>query len=308
MAVKLIVEPRAVYSWDEFRKKPPFSIALDGLVNDAPQRDPSGPYANFDHHSHCDRLATRATCEQVHMEINMGLFNTFRQNGIPTANIYVNDCDEDTCLSIWLLMHHERVTGHGEPAINRLVYYEDRLDATAGSYPFGDTETRRKMAWIFEPYTKQRYEGKVAGMNSQEMRAVIENVLARISTFTLDGSEQVGLDGSYEIIGGGRSWKFIQETGPFARIAMFVDKIDAFAVFLGKREKRYRYVIGRRSVWIPFNLELIYERLNEADKEVVTENNRWSGSNTIGGSPRMTGSTLKPKEVERIIDDTVSKK
>lgn len=300
---KLIIEPGKVYSWDEFRKqKPPFSIALDGIVADSSKRDPAGPYANFDHHTNCDRIATRATCEQVHFEINMGLFETFKLNGIPTANIHVNDCDEDTCLSVWLLQNHERVIGHGEPAINRLVYYEDRLDSSAGSYPFGNTETRRKMAWVFEPYTKPRFEGKVSSINSREMQAIIENVLARITAFTLDRSEEIGLDGNYEVIGGNKSWKFIQETGPFARLAMFVDHVSAFVVYVGKQEKKYKYVLGRKSVWVPFDIEALYEVLNEADASVVTDTNKWSGSNTIGGSPRLSGSSLKPKELERIID------
>ncbi|HLC71450.1 MAG TPA: hypothetical protein VJI32_05560, partial [Candidatus Nanoarchaeia archaeon] len=139
MAIELHVEPRKVYTWSEFvGAKPPYSIALDGFVNAPTQRNPRGPYANFDHHSGVDRLATRSTSEQVHMEINMGLFDTFRMNGVPTAHVHVNDPDEDTCLAWWLLKNNEQVRGHANPRINRLVYCEDRLDCTAGAYPFGD--------------------------------------------------------------------------------------------------------------------------------------------------------------------------
>ena len=99
--IELRIEPRVVLSWEQFQlEKPPFSIALDGYVNEGTRRNPSGPYANFDHHSHVDRISTRSTAEQVHMEINLGLFDTFRVKGKPFANLYVNDCDEDTTLAL----------------------------------------------------------------------------------------------------------------------------------------------------------------------------------------------------------------
>src|SRR5207249_2601666 len=144
-SIRLFVEPGQVYSWLQFtHAKPPYSIALDGLVNDRPRRDPRGPYANFDHHARVDRLATRSTAEQVMLEINLGLFRTFQRDGEPTANLYVNDADEDTCLSVWLLRNHAEVMGGSMP-LARLVYFEDRLDATAGAYPLRDALQYRQM-------------------------------------------------------------------------------------------------------------------------------------------------------------------
>ena len=94
MSIDLWVEPGRVYSWDEFRlEKPPFSIALDGVVGEPTKRDYFGPYANFDHHLGVDRTSTRSTSEQVYIEINLGLFEQFRKNGIPYANVFVNDPD-----------------------------------------------------------------------------------------------------------------------------------------------------------------------------------------------------------------------
>src|SRR3989344_4598111 len=107
MVVNLYVEPRKIYGWSDFKKvKPTHSIALDGIVDAKTQRYPRGPYANFDHHTKSDRLSTRSTSEQVRIEINMGLFNTFKKDGLPYANVFVNDADEDTCLAYWLLKNH----------------------------------------------------------------------------------------------------------------------------------------------------------------------------------------------------------
>lgn len=301
MAIKLIVEPRKQYTWSEFKKeKPAFSIALDGIVNDAVKRDPNGPYANFDHHSKIDRMSTRSTCAQIQMEINMGLYNTFRVDGIPTVNIYVNDCDEDTCLAVWLLKNPDDVN---ETIINLLIDFEDKLDCTAGSYPISNEAMRRKIAWIFQPYHLARHTGALQEMGSEEMISIIDNVCARITAYKNGAGEELGLEGQYEIIGGGNGWSFVKENGPASRAAMFADGIQAFVCLIQEQRGRYDYVIGRRSVWIQFDNEEIYEMLNLKEKDIVDKNNKWGGSNTIGGSPRKTGSKIKPKEMEKIITE-----
>jgi hypothetical protein len=48
----------------------------------------------------------------------------------------------------------------------------------------------------------------------------------------------------------------------------------------------------------------IYEALNKAENLTETHDS-WGGSNTIGGSPRKSGSTLAPMDVEQIINDVI---
>jgi len=309
MNIKLFIEPRKVYSWDEFKKqKPAYSIALDGIVNAPTQRDTDGPFANFDHHSRTDRLATRSTSEQIHMEINMGLFDTFRKNGIPFANVFVNDPDEDTCLAWWLLKNHELVTDHAEPGINRLVYCEDRLDCTAGAYPFGDTSMRRKMAWVFDPYNEARFKGILAKMEEAQMRNIMEAVEKRIMDHIIGNGDEIALEGNYEKIGGGAGWTMTRETGPASRMAMYNDGINAFATLVSENQDgSFVYVLGRASVWTPFNIPKIYQRLNEEEKAIVTADNCWNGSDTVGGSPRFTGSRLPPQKLQEIINKELKK-
>jgi hypothetical protein len=309
MSIDLNIEPRKVYNWSDFRgQKPPYSIALDGFVDCPTNRDPRGPYANFDHHSRVDRLATRSASEQVHIEIKLGLFDTFRKNGIPEAHIYVNDPDEDNCLAWWLLKNNNMVRNRTDPRINRLVYCEDRLDCTAGAYPFGDTSMRRKMAWIFQPYNEARFKGMVARMEQGEMRTIIESVEDRIGRYVLGQGSELPLEGHYEKIGGGSSWTLTRETGPASRMAMYNDGITAFAALVAEKEGgSYVYALGRRSVWTPFNLQRLYSRLNEEESDIVNDNNKWGGSDTIGGSPRETGSRLPPGRVEEIINAVLNR-
>lgn len=287
-------------TWEDFQKtKPPFSVALDGFVNDATQRNPAGPYANFDHHSLVDRISTRSTAEQVHMEINLGLFDTFQLNGKPEMNIHVNDPDEDTTISIWLLRNHERVINHADPLINKLVYCGGLLDCTAGSYPFGETNQLRKMAWIFEPYRNARYEGRLSKMGASEMRDVLESVISRITEYSLGEGGIAKIEGDYKVLGGGPGWSLVKETGTSARMHMFSSGIPAFVSVLSPG----RYVIGRRSTWTPFPIEKIYTALNTHEGK-----NNWGGSNTIGGSLRGEGSTLSENEVTTVINAVLGAK
>lgn len=307
--ITLHVEPRKVYSWNEFQEqKPPFSIALDGLVDSQTMRNPHGPYANFDHHTGSDRLATRSTSEQVHIEINLGLFDTFRdKKGISCANVCVNDPDEDTCLAWWLLKNHEQVIEHANPRINRLVYCEDRLDCTAGAYPFGDTHMRRQMAWIFEPYNSERFAGRVSSMGEGEMQNVIEAVERRINEYVFGMCGELALEGHYERIGCGDGWVMTRETGPASRMAMFNDGVIAYiALIAEKQDGSFVYTLGRRSVWTPFDLPRLYACLNAIEKDIVTPHNRWGGSDTVGGSPRETGSKLSPKELQEMINREIN--
>lgn len=304
--IEVICEPRVVKSWRQFKdENPPYSIALDGYVHDknSVYRDEHGPYASFDHHGTLtDRIITSSTSEQVHIEINLGLINCFSMEGIPTSFVFINDPDEDTCLASWLILNHEIIKN---PRINRLVYCEDKLDRTAGSYPIGDTTMHRIMNWIFEPYTNIRFNGSLYRMNGKEMANIVDSVHSRISRYVFGNYKEISIDGKYEILKNTNSfWHIIKETGPYARKSMFNDGINAFASILNENEDGSKtVVIGRKSVWIPFDINKIYVALNKKEKDlcnfVIDKSNMWGGSNTIGGSPRKTGTKMS-------IDDIIS--
>jgi hypothetical protein len=50
-----------------------------------------------------------------------------------------------------------------------------------------------------------------------------------------------------------------------------------------------------------FPVERIYDALNESEG-LTSQDDCWGGSTIIGGSPRKTGSRLRPKEVQEVIN------
>lgn len=313
--INLIVEcDKPVLSWAEFiRQKDSYSIALDGFVRGGPmffmaEEIKPGPFANFNHHEEVDRLATRATCAQILMVIRSGLFATYRDVNGPRANIYVNDCDEDVCTSWFLLKNHFMVESTMNPLLNRLVDLEDKLDATAGAYPYPkDLPVLQELAWVFHPYRTFRMNGGLDRKNNIEYREVIQDVERRIMAHITGHGGSMPLDTRYEIMPeGGPGWTMVRETGAYAKTGMFSDKIEAFVSVRNRADGNYTYTIGRMSHFVKFDVEEILIDLNYAEHMVSPDGSgfpdKWGGGNTIGGSPRASGSRLTPSEVARIVN------
>lgn len=306
--INLIVEPGVVLSWDEFTQtKPPYSIALDGYVNSVSELDFKGPYLNLDHHSGVRRLITRSTCAQVYLAILLGLFKLFQKDNQPHANIYVNDCDQDVCLSYWLLKNPDKILNlRVQDNIARLIIGEDFLDATAGSFPIDLTrEVMQQGFWIFEPYTIARTNGELKNYSSSQLVELIMSVYERINLFTEGKAQRIEVDARYQIVGGGEGWILAKEIGAYARAQLYQEGVQALITFRDNQDGTYTYSIGKISDFIKFPIPELYNVLNQAEN-LIDPNNQWGGSTIIGGSPRRSGSKLKPEKLENIVNDYLS--
>lgn len=292
-------------TWEEFcGHAPKFSIAIDGYVKAGPRFDPRGPWANFNHHEEVNRLATRATCGQVLMAMRLGLYECFKNSSGPRANVFANDCDEDVCASVFLLCHPELVMSVTNPALNRFVGVVDVLDTTAGSYPYHPSlRSLAELAWIFEPYRRFRATGGLDRRRTDEFEGVVTDVEHRIMEFVAGRGGAVELDLRYERMGGGHDWQMIREVGMHGRTGAFADGVHAYVIVRERGDGRYAYTVGRVSPFIPFDVPAILAALDAAEGDSA---HHWGGGDTIGGSPRATGSALTPKEVERIVAECVS--
>ena len=243
---------------------------------------------------------------QVFVAIGLGLFDTFRKDGSPFANVYVNDCDQDVCLSYYLLRHVDEVSQiRIEAEIAKLIIFEDLLDSTAGAYPVDlDRPLMRKQAWVFQLYDQARASGQILQMTEIEMRELIEKTSERIGLLASDQAQECELDADYDELGGGAFWRLIREHGMYARTKLYADGIRAFISVRERGTDEYVYTIGRMSPFVNFPMSRIFDRLNEVEGRVGL-NDRWGGGDTIGGSPRQTGSRIKPSELERIVNEVL---
>ena len=307
--IRVYLEPRVVMKWEDFiNTKPRFSIALDGYVKGPPRFLIQGPYANFNHHEGVARIATRSTCAQVYYYIRLGLLDTFQKNGKPNARVYINDVDQDVCLSYWLLKNSEKLDGlRFDNVLVQLILFEDILDASAGAYPISpDNPHIHRQAWIYAPYTRARTDGSIYGMSKNEMKDILRSVCARIDA-AIDGrGGEIEVDTRYEKIGGGPGWQLIYEKGAYARTKLFSKKIRAYVSLIENRQGTYAYTIGKMSPFVMFPLERIYDALNAAEGLSSSENG-WGGSTIIGGSPRKTGSRLSPEKVQQVINACIKR-
>ena len=305
MSINLVINLKdPSVSWKKFCKPtPPFSIALDGYVNTAPCFDADGPRINFNHHEQVDRLATRSTCAQVLIAIRQGLFDLFRDQNEPQAHVHVNDCDEDVCLSWFLLNNYLMVENACPERITRLVSMEDLMDATAGAYPMPiELSTLKELAWIFEPYRDFRVSGGLDKKNTTEYQQIIADVSLRIEKYIKGEGQYAPLNTTYKKIGGGKNWTMFEEIGSHARTGAYADGIRAYVSIRKTYSNRWVYTIGKMSPYINFDISQIIKELNRAEGY---KRDKWGGANTIGGSPRVNGSKLKPEEVEGIINKLI---
>lgn len=312
--INLIVEPRKSISWEEFvEQTPSMSIALDGFVNDSPNFSVETLHINFDHHHGVVREATMATAEQVYMAIKGGLFESFQKDGVPFANVYVNDCDQDTCLAVFLLENYKMFEGTSSIAsFNRLLNVDSKFDITGGAFPVNlRDEILEKHAWVFEPYTNIRKSGELAGASAEVMENCLEAVSARIHKFILGDSGRLVLDTRHSILKTSefinKFWLVDEPGGTSARYHLFSKGMNAFVSKVATRpDGRYVYSIGRKSRYIPLPIEEIFVILNL--REGLTRENGWGGSDIIGGSSRSLGSGLEPEEVFEIINNFLKEK
>lgn len=241
--------------------------------------------------------------------MKLGLFDSFRKNGKRFAHVYVNDADQDVCLSYWLLTNPDKVfSSDWNAPISQLLVFEDFVDASAGAYPFDDSHKPesllKKQAWVFEPYVEARAKRKLHSMTGQDLIQLIETISDRITQFSMSEGQSIDIDINPKIIGGGPGWKMIVETSIYARTSIYKSGISAFVGMRTRNDGNYTYVLGKMSPYIPFPLLDIYQTLNEIEN-LESVHNAWGGSNIIGGSPRKTGSSLPPQEIEKIINKVI---
>ena len=310
--ISMAIRPRQTMTWEQFcQETPPGSIALDGMVSGGPRWDERTLHLNLDHHDGVVREATMSTCRQAMFAVKGGLMK--RLGG--KAELWVNDPDQDTALATWILRHHSRFEGtQSHPTINRLLELTDRWDITGGAYPTAlDDRTLTTHAWVFDPYTDLRVSGALAAANEGVMRSVLEAVHARLDAVFMGQGETKALRTDATVLHDSKhGFKIVDETGGNeARYLLFSQGMDAFVSRVATRtDGRFVYSIGRRSRYIDFPVPELYGALNLAEPEMwqFLAGHGWGGSDIIGGSPRLTGSSLSWEQIRDVLERTLQER
>ncbi|MEK7641215.1 MAG: hypothetical protein AAB389_04445 [Patescibacteria group bacterium] len=314
--IRLFVEPGVEKSWKQFRKQNPrYSIALDGYVKKSPCFDSSGPWLNLDHHSGVDRLATRSSSGQVLICLSQWMIKSFKKKGRITINVYANDCDEDVCLAYWLLQNHKRIDGtKSDHRIEHLVHLVDALDATGGTYPIDPKSLiRKRLNWVFEPYSIARKAGKISKMTGKEMLALIKAVGKRITRYVAGRSGKIPSDTRYKTLYVGKGWAMIREIGREGRL-IACEKYGGACVTARQDPENKdvsHYVFLRMSPFVCFPIPDIYKEYNKRESiklGLKKPGKHCGGSNTIGGSARRKGSRQTPEEVTKLVEFVINNK
>jgi hypothetical protein len=300
MGVRLIVEPRKTVSWEQLRKFPPYTIAVDGYCRGSPRSTPDGLILNINHHEDCDRIATRSSCAQALHLVKMGLFQTFTYQGHRRADVYVNDCDEDVTWTTYILRNPAHID---RPRLKAMVQLEDLLDMSAGLYPIKKRwHLLKKLVWVSEPYYEAKSDKSLHRLGADAMTDMLETMHRRIRDTLFGRGKELEPDTRFEEVEEFDGWSYIREIGRHARYGIAHKGISAFVSHVAKCGSRDRYVIVRRSRFISgFPLERICDMLNEEEGIAASSIDRWGGSDNIIGSPREKASSLAPKRVIEIV-------
>jgi len=287
-------------------KAPPGTIYLDGAAEGAPFLDAERAVFNLNHHEGCVRSFTLATCEQALVVIRKGLDLQGRD-----WTIYANDPDLDTVLAIWVLLNHLRLNDVDDE-IRRKVIPLVRLEGAIDAHGLDMQE--------FCGFPLELQESvfvDLEHLRSKEVALKKEGRWDKINFLEYTASVLRSIDG---MIYSRHHFEGVVKVEELARAEIDEKKLAVVCradLGIYEVEPHLRRLHGKRlgviilqknpntytlrqvDTFHPGTLESAYERLNLIDPAAGSRrsDNRWGGSEEIGGSPRATGTSLSPQQI-----------
>jgi len=275
---------------------PPRAVALDGAVPGLVLGDDADRWS-FDHHSGVQRFATDATCTMVHRTIVQG-FDWYDRD------VYVNDLDGDTILSLWLIRNPEQAQ---RPQVRSLVRVVAAVDShgPAGQLELGteeralaDTFFSPKGVYSVLPRDVQQHFSEWPTMLEKAYQLIhdlVEGVLEAAPTPspTVHVLHRLDLNGLILAIA---------ECAGFGGFGVLYRMgTDVVCLCSKAADESKRYTVGKRSDLVRFPLGP-----NAVEKSLLGQLNSreagWGGSSSIGGSPRLEGGVSSRLTVSEVWD------
>jgi hypothetical protein len=291
--IALHVPPKRFQSWEHFvEAAPEYSIGLE-VMDEGPGH--RGHYVHFDHHSHVVREATMSAAMQAYLAVRQGrLMERWLRRQRP-VHVHVWNADQDVCLAAFILEHHNMLErSEVEPLLRWIVQYNNKIDVCGGLYPVNlDELVRNHFTWVFEPYRRQRMQGKVQG-DEALITGTIGEVCDRLLCLIRGTAGIAPITAEPEILYvSPYNFVIADEKGdPNSRLVLASQgHTNLISLICTRGTGRYTYSVIRGS---PYDEDVFQvPRLIEAFQAAEDVPDRiWGGSNLAAGSDSEFGSSL----------------
>lgn len=315
--LQVCIKAGASFSASAAHKAPPGTIFLDGAAQCEPFLNHEKQIYNLDHHEGCIRAFTLATCEQALVMILKGLDLQERE-----WKIFASEPDLDTILAIWILLNCRRIKAK-ELIRQRLLFELVRLEGVIDSLGLELKELSalpidlmHKILRIIEHLRSEEVQLKKEGRwQETDFLEYTISVLHKIDNILYKSSEFVDFKGVDELarteLTNNRIAAVVKSDLGIYELEPHLNKLYGNRLgWVALRTSDDTYTLRQMDLFMPFNLEDVYPRLNFIDPAVKSRNsgNRWGGSSDIGGSPRGSGTRLSPQEIANACRDVISKR
>ncbi|BBO84602.1 hypothetical protein DSCO28_51680 [Desulfosarcina ovata subsp. sediminis] len=315
--LQVIVKAGLTVATSAARKAPPGTIYLDGVAQVEPFLDHDRKVYNLDHHEGCVRAFTLATCEQALIMCVKGLDLRDRE-----WKIFANEPDLDTILAIWIILNHQRV--NNREAINRRALFAlVRLEGVIDSLGLELRELSglpadllQKLMRVIDRLRTDELERKKAGeWTKTDYSEYTISVLRKLDQFLIKVGELDDFKGIEELarieLTNNRIAVVVASDLGIYELEPHLTKLYGNRLgWVALRKEKNNYTLRQMDLFMPVNLEDVYQRLNYTDPAVKGRMgvNRWGGSGDIGGSPRDLGTKLSPAEIVSACRDVIEKR
>tara|TARA_Y100001937_G_scaffold23899_1_gene34150 strand:- start:179882 stop:181687 length:1806 start_codon:yes stop_codon:yes gene_type:complete len=291
------------------RKAGERTIFLDGAAQSEPFMDHERQVYNLDHHDGVERSFTLATCEQALVLVRKGLNLSDKK-----WTIWANDPDLDTVLAVWILLNHMHLRKGDAPvyrAIVPLIRVEGIIDGlgleyqdVAGLPKAQHKDVMSKIDHLREDERRIKSDGRWDEIDfatyTRKLLNRIDEMFFRPEDFKdFKGLEELAraeLDQNNSVI------VYRTDMGIYEMEEYLNRVYGTRPALLLLQKSDGVYTIRKSDLFFPLEMDRVYRFLNHEDPEVSgrKQENRWGGSQEIGGSPRLTGTGLKPSQIVRI--------
>lgn len=301
MSINIIIEPGVQVSLDDFcRNTRRHSIAVDGYVPSPPVYVEATGHQVFDHHHGVVRPATLCSAWQAVIAVRRFLFDEFRDEFGPDADVYLNDIDPDSATAGIVLKHWHHALATTNPILNRMLDVTHHLDMSGGLWPYPlDQNTLLELNEVHAEYWRMRLSGELDEKNAHAYLLAWQDAEIKFMELLNGRGRKRALNADFERLGGGDQWHLVREKGPQARIRMAHLGYRAIVSVRNAPNGKFIYTILRASEYLSgFPIQLICDRLNVDEPPEA----RFGGGDTVIGNARGPGSERSPKDMERFIN------